>query len=214
MEKIGDRLKQLIAVKTDDRLRYVQLESTTGISADLWKNFWFGRKKADADMIEAASKTWPEHALWLASGITDVQFGHVAGLSESTFPEAHPRQGMPASGEYFRASVRARDAAYACVDALNANEKREELVTMKDLWRVGISNWPHTKEIPELASELRERMYELEDRRNARRSEVGMDSDLAAIIHTIRYDYDERKLLDQVKAFKSREIEQIKQDNL
>jgi hypothetical protein len=212
MEKIGDRLKQLIAAKTDDRLRYVQLESTTGISADLWKNFWFGRKKADADMIEAASKAWPEHALWLASGITDVQFGHVAGIPDATFPEAHPRQSMPASSEYFRASVRARDVACACVDALNAGENREKSFTVKDVWRVAISTWPEGKEIPDLANELRDRMHELSDRRNARKPEVGLDSDLVAIINTIQYDYDEKKLLDLIGEYKQRQMERIKQD--
>jgi len=212
MEKIGDRLKQLIAAKTDDRLRYVQLESTTGISADLWKNFWFGRKKADADMIEAASKAWPENALWLASGITDVQFGHVAGLPDATFPETHPRQSMPASSEYFRASVRARDAACACVDALNADENRDKPATVKDVWRVGISTWPEGKVIPTLADELRDRMHELNDRRAARKPEVGLNSDLMAIINTIQYDYDERKLLDQIGEYKRRQMERIKQD--
>jgi hypothetical protein len=212
MEKIGDRLKQLIAVKTDDRLRYVQLESKTGVSADLWKNFWFGRKKADADMIEAASKVWPEHALWLASGITDVQYGHIAGTPEATFPETHPQQSMPASSEYFRASVKAREAANACVDALNADATIDKPYAIGSMWRTAISTWPEGKKIPALADELRDRMNELHDRLNARKPEVGLDSVLEAIVNNIKYDYNEKKLLDQVDEYKRRRIEWVKQN--
>lgn len=210
MEKIGDRLRQLIAAKTDSRLRYVQLESTTEISADLWKNFWFGRKKADAEMIEAASKAWPEHAFWLATGITDVQFGHVAAVSENTFPEAHPRQTYPASSEYFRASVRAREAAFACIDALNANTTRTEQVALNAVPRAAIATWTHAAEIPELTSELKERMYELGDRKNARKSEVGLPSELLAIVRAIEYDYDEASVIAQIQDYKQRSYERTK----
>ena len=209
MEKIGDRLKQLIAAKTDDRLRYVQLESATGISADLWKNFWFGRKKADADMIEAASKTWPENAFWLATGVTDAQFGHISGIPEATFPELNPRQGMPASSEYFRASVRARAAALECIDALNANAKDGAVVSLKDIPRVALSSWPAGKEVPELANELQDRMYELHDRKNARKPEVGLDADLEAIVDAIKHNYEEKSVVAQINLYKKRQAERL-----
>lgn len=209
MEKIGDRLKQLIAAKTDDRLRYVQLESATGISADLWKNFWFGRKKADADMIEAASKTWPENAFWLATGVTDAQFGHVAGIPDATFPEPNPRQGMPASSEYFRASVRARAAAFACIDALQSDAKNEGRLSLKDVPRVALSAWPLGKEIPDLTNELQDRMHELQDRKNARKPEVGLDAELEAIVDAIQHNYEEKSVVSQINAYKKRQSERL-----
>ncbi|WP_186165182.1 hypothetical protein [Burkholderia gladioli] len=209
MEKIGDRLKQLIAAKTDDRLRYVQLESATGISADLWKNFWFGRKKADAEMIEAASKTWPENAFWLATGITDTQFGHVATIPDATYPELNPRQSMPASSEYFRASVRARAAAFECIDALNANAQDGRLVSLKDVPRIALSAWPLGKDIPELTNELQDRMYELQDRKSARKPEVGLDAELEAIVDAIKHNYEEKAVVSQINAYKKRQSERL-----
>ena len=212
MEKLGDRLRQLVAAKTDDRLRYVQMESTTGISADLWKNFWFARKKADAEMIEAVSRAWPEHALWLATGITDVQFGHLAAVPEATYPEGKPKQGMPASAEYLRASLRARDAAFECLDALNSREDREQPLTINNVQRVLLDKWPHRKDVPELTDALREKMHEFHDRANARIPEVGLEPNLAVIVNMIRYDYNEAKILELLRVYQNEKIERIRKE--
>jgi hypothetical protein len=212
MSQIGQRLKQLIAHRTDDRIRYVQLESLTGVSAERWKNFWFGRKKADAEMIEAASKAWPENAFWLASGITDVEFGHVAGDPADTFPEAPRRQGMPASVEFFRASIRARACAVQCkVELESAGDSG--INDLASIPRIAIGAWKKGKDIPQLAQELRERMYELDDRRNARKQEVGLRPELAAILDTIQFNFDPDKLLRQVADYKRRRGDELFADD-
>ncbi|MCW5134610.1 MULTISPECIES: hypothetical protein [Burkholderia] len=76
MENIDERIRHLISAKTDDSRRYKQLEEATGISAAIWKNFWFGRKRPDADMVERLSVAWPAHAFWLATGLSDLAYGH------------------------------------------------------------------------------------------------------------------------------------------
>ncbi|MEK6368044.1 MAG: hypothetical protein V4803_16600 [Burkholderia gladioli] len=203
MEHIGDRLKMLIATRTDDRLRYVQLENTTGISADRWKNFWFGRKKADAEMIEAVSKAWPENAFWLACGSTDCKFGHVAPMPALAFPE-NTNSAKPASAEYFRALVRAKDCALAIVERLNerTGADADEKLTVGKVPRIGLGAWDKGKQEPELVSELQRSLEEVHERGGARRYEVGQSPQIEAILDVIRYNYDEAALLRLVHEYR------------
>lgn len=78
---VDDRLRQIISTSLQDRVRYIELEARTQISADIWKNFWFKRRKADAKMLESLAREWPQFAFWLATGATDVQNGHVCPSS-------------------------------------------------------------------------------------------------------------------------------------
>lgn len=75
--KIADRLKALIDSRTDKRGKFAQLEETTGIQAESWKSFYYGRQRPNPDMIEAAAITWPESAFWLATGVEDMTHGHI-----------------------------------------------------------------------------------------------------------------------------------------
>ncbi|WP_139133208.1 hypothetical protein [Pandoraea sp. ISTKB] len=210
MEQIGDRLKLLISARTDDRLRYVQLETVTGISADRWKNFWFGRKRADAEMIEAASKAWPETAFWLACGATDVQFGHIAGNSENTFPEAPLKQSMPATAEYLRASVRARDCAQSLVNRINDERGgTAPALSLGNVPRVALSSWTDGELFPDAVEDLKARLQELQDRRRARKQEVGLRPELESIVSTIEYDYDEAKLIRQVGEYRKKIAQEL-----
>lgn len=74
---IKERMKLAILAKTRDRTRYVQLKEQTGISGDIWKNFWFDRREPDALMLEAISRAWPEFAYWLVTGATNLASGHI-----------------------------------------------------------------------------------------------------------------------------------------
>lgn len=74
---IRERMKLAIAAKTRDRTRYVQLKEVTGISGDIWKNFWFDRREPDALMLEALARAWPDYAFWLVTGATNVGSGHL-----------------------------------------------------------------------------------------------------------------------------------------
>lgn len=76
MKSIDERLRCLIEVVTENKHRDKKLEERTGIGADTWKNFWFGRKSADGKMIECVSKAWPQYAFWLATGLDDEDYGH------------------------------------------------------------------------------------------------------------------------------------------
>lgn len=74
---IAVRLKALIDCRTDKRGKFAQLEEITGIGAETWKSFYYGRQRPNPDMIEAAAVTWPEAAFWLATGIEDAFHGHI-----------------------------------------------------------------------------------------------------------------------------------------
>jgi hypothetical protein len=93
---------------------------------------------------------------------------------------------------------------------LNANTTRTEQVALNAVPRAAIATWTHAAEIPELTSELKERMYELGDRKNARKSEVGLPSELLAIVRAIEYDYDEASVIAQIQDYKQRSYERTK----
>ena len=75
---IRERMKHVISAQTADKARYIQLKELTGISGDVWKNFWFDRREPDAHMLESLCIAWPQYAFWLSTGITDPIYGHVA----------------------------------------------------------------------------------------------------------------------------------------
>lgn len=68
----------LISSVTDDRRRLKQLEEETGIPDRQWKHVWALKQRPTAHMLEALARRWPEYALWLISGITDIPNGHVS----------------------------------------------------------------------------------------------------------------------------------------
>ena len=71
------RLKALISTETEEAGRFGWLQRKTGISRNTWQTWW---DKDDAPpggkMIEAAARLWTQHAFWLATGITDHEYGH------------------------------------------------------------------------------------------------------------------------------------------
>ncbi|BEV17560.1 hypothetical protein HBDW_43480 [Herbaspirillum sp. DW155] len=67
-DKLSDRMKLLIDVQTDKRGKFGQLEAMTGIPADNWKSFYYGRQRPNPDMIEAVGTAWPQYAVWLVTG--------------------------------------------------------------------------------------------------------------------------------------------------
>jgi hypothetical protein len=123
---IKERLRLAIAAKTRDRTRYVQLKELTGISGDIWKNFWFDRREPDAIMIEAVSRAWPEYAYWLSTGSTNVTGGHVCPESAFCYePGAVP---LITSDAFLRAGV---EAAAAVDSALGKSpELANEIATV------------------------------------------------------------------------------------
>lgn len=76
MENLLDRMKHVIEVQTDAHRRFKELEERTGLKATAWQNFWMGRQRPTWEMIELVSRTWPEFAFWLVTGIDDPEHGH------------------------------------------------------------------------------------------------------------------------------------------
>lgn len=76
-EVLADRMRLLIDARADRRGKFAQLEELTSIPAENWKSFYYARQRPNPDMIEAICQTWPEHALWLATGITDSAHGQI-----------------------------------------------------------------------------------------------------------------------------------------
>lgn len=64
----SERVKRVIEKFTHHHSRYVHLEALTGIKASVWKNFWFGRKKLDAEMIAALCCKFPDYCFWIITG--------------------------------------------------------------------------------------------------------------------------------------------------
>ncbi len=85
-DTLADRMKLVIDARADRRGKFAQLEDITGIPAENWKSFYYGRQRPNPDMIEAICRTWPEHALWLTTGVTDSAHAQI-GVPEAYLTE-------------------------------------------------------------------------------------------------------------------------------
>lgn len=74
---ISARVREVIEARTAEKGRVKELEALTGIAASSWKNFLNGQQKATIAMAEKVSQAFPEMAFWIATGISDDQYGHV-----------------------------------------------------------------------------------------------------------------------------------------
>jgi hypothetical protein len=79
MKNISERLRFLIhtqaessnneeAPRRGEARTLAMLERRTGIAQSRWRDFTRGKSKANEELIEAACKLWPWHAVWLATG--------------------------------------------------------------------------------------------------------------------------------------------------
>lgn len=73
---IGSRLRLLVVSRTPEKKRFEELEKKTGISSATWRTWWRREGSPSGRLIESAARAWPEHAFWLATGLTDVEAGH------------------------------------------------------------------------------------------------------------------------------------------
>ncbi|WP_156952592.1 hypothetical protein [Microvirgula aerodenitrificans] len=109
MDTINDRMLLIINEKTSERRRWKELEELSGIAATTWQNFARERQRAMGEMIEAISRAWPQHAFWLATGLTDPDYGHVAPTVDSGYPT--PGAPLETSSRYFKDAIEAREVA-------------------------------------------------------------------------------------------------------
>lgn len=82
-DTLASRMLLLIQKTTREHRRYKELEEQTMVPADRWKAFALGRQRPTAEMIETLARKWPEHALWLTTGIDDSEFGQTAPNDEA-----------------------------------------------------------------------------------------------------------------------------------
>lgn len=100
---LEDRLKLIIAdLERDAYGRWTRLQGSTAISATRWKNVSQGTQRPAPDMIEAIAQLAPQYAFWLATGISDPAYGHVAPRNEG-YPS--PGQEQPSSTRYFKDAI-------------------------------------------------------------------------------------------------------------
>lgn len=78
MSEIARRMRRLIETKITEHRRFKALEDLSGISAEAWRAFWNDRQKPSSEMVAALAREWPQYAFWLATGVTDPDYGHVA----------------------------------------------------------------------------------------------------------------------------------------
>ncbi|MGH8854474.1 MAG: hypothetical protein ACREWI_09365 [Telluria sp.] len=101
---IHERLKAVIVAETDESGRFGWLQKKTGISRNTWQTWW---DKVDSSpsgkMVEAAARLWPKYGFWLATGMTDEEYGHTFPKTlpkSTTWPEYEGRE-IRGGGDYF-----------------------------------------------------------------------------------------------------------------
>jgi hypothetical protein len=106
---IGSRMKLLILATTPEKRRFPILEGLTGVAENTWRTWWTKGATPSGALVEGVSRAWPEYAFWLASGLTDVEFGHrMPSLHESVvgyvnnFPEGRLKRDRVLAAEYFK----------------------------------------------------------------------------------------------------------------
>ncbi|MDR6740990.1 hypothetical protein J2X56_003014 [Herbaspirillum sp. 1173] len=77
-EELSARVRNVIFEKTAVVKRFKNLEDMTKISSESWKSVMYKKQRPTAEMIEAVCRRWPQYAFWVATGITDPDYGHVA----------------------------------------------------------------------------------------------------------------------------------------
>jgi transcriptional regulator with XRE-family HTH domain len=76
MQNLIERIRAVVESQTESHRRFKELEERTGLKATSWQNFLNGRQRPTWEMIELVSKTWPQFAFWIATGIHDEEHGH------------------------------------------------------------------------------------------------------------------------------------------
>lgn len=81
-----------------------RLAERTGVASKRWRKVYAREQRVTSDMLEPFAKLFPQHAFWLATGITDATNGHVAPMTAQTFPE-RLHQESAVTDAYFHMSL-------------------------------------------------------------------------------------------------------------
>lgn len=113
--QLRDRLVSLITALVPEKGRFRSLASKSQLTEDAWRGMWYDRQRASVYMIEFAAREWPQHAFWLATGITDQRAGHSAPPGVDPFPEQRLPERARAA-ELFKQAIKVRDLGSAGAD--------------------------------------------------------------------------------------------------
>lgn len=113
--QLRDRLVSLITALVPEKGRFRTLAAKSQLTEDAWRGMWYDRQRASVYMIEFAAREWPQHAFWLATGVTDQRAGHSAPPTVDPFPEQRLPERLRAT-ELFKQAIKVRDLAAAGTD--------------------------------------------------------------------------------------------------
>lgn len=77
MLTLSARLRSVIEAETDARGRFAFLGERSNVPAATWRTWWTRGATPSGSLLEAAANLWPQYALWLTTGCTDVRCGHI-----------------------------------------------------------------------------------------------------------------------------------------
>ncbi|GAC1611293.1 MAG: hypothetical protein NVS3B3_22100 [Aquirhabdus sp.] len=104
---LAERMKIVISQEIRPEKRYKELTDMTRIGAGSWRQFFDGKQRPTAAMIEAICQKWPQYAFWIATGIDDCESGHIAAV-----PTLHDKAQIESSEdtEFFKTYLRLSSA--------------------------------------------------------------------------------------------------------
>ncbi|MBR7791684.1 hypothetical protein KDM87_03685 [Undibacterium sp. FT147W] len=104
-ENIRSRMISIVTKHFPEKGRFAWLEEQTGISRTTWNTFW-RRESAtpSGEMVQAIARLYPRYAFWLASGMTDQEYGHrypQGSPLAKNYPETRYVEELNKFDEYF-----------------------------------------------------------------------------------------------------------------
>ncbi|WP_088148934.1 hypothetical protein [Achromobacter denitrificans] len=147
------RMRQLIRAVLKGRPHWTRLEELTGTKAVKWRQFVSGLKNPTLEMVEALCTTYPQHAFWLVTGISDEDAGHLApaGLS---YPGRLPTGELPineqeATASYFKACQQSAAMAWDELVAYLEEKQGRELTNVEIASvSLGLGEWFRSDMLP------------------------------------------------------------------
>ncbi len=84
VEALDQRLRTLVGLYTTPTRRNSQMAQMTCVEPSQWASWWAGRARPSAEILAATCAAFPEHALWLMTGIHDSLGGQLGPDSDWT----------------------------------------------------------------------------------------------------------------------------------
>lgn len=125
---ISERAKLIIISETPEKGRFSWLDERTGVPRNTWQSFFKSAKAVPGgEMIQALARLFPRYAFWLASGLTDLEYGHAQSkhAMAKCFPEDNSREERKRFDDYFAHCMEMQMRVY---DAESQNYSKTELV--------------------------------------------------------------------------------------